>query len=152
MADDPVGAAAIVAMEVQLDTLRDEERTYRASQREQLAEAAAARAVADQSESIISQRSASLTQLIGLTSQYNTLVDAVGAAQDDHDFLRAKAAEARLKESQSREIGALQVVEPAFLPGAPANPPVARLILLAAVVSLLLGVVVVLLLEVARPG
>ena len=73
-------------------------------------------------------------------------------ARLNDEFLRAKAVEARLKETQSRDVGALQVVEPAFLPSAPANPPVLRLILLAGLVSLLLAVVVVLLLELARPG
>ena len=50
-------------------------------------------------EALISQRSADLTQLIGLSSEYNGLVGAVVNAQGDQEFLRAKAVEARLKES-----------------------------------------------------
>lgn len=127
--------------------LRGLVRDYQQAEREQRAASAALRAAMAGEEAIISQRSADLTQLLSLSNQYNGLVNAVAAAQADHDFLRAKAAEARLKESQSREVGALQVVEPAFLPSAPANPPVLRLILLAGLVGLLLGAVVVLLLE-----
>lgn len=131
--------------------LRGRAENYRSVEREQLAAAAALRAAIAEDEAIISQRSADLTRLIGLSSEYNGLAGAVANAQGDQEFLRVKAVEARLKENQTRAVGALQVVEPAFLPGAPANPPVLRLILLAGLVSLLLGVVVVLLLELARP-
>lgn len=149
---DAVALAEIDRLQETVAGLRSEINGYRSAEREQLAAAAALRAVIAEDEALISQRSADLTQLIGLSSEYNGLVGAVANAQGDQEFLRAKAVEARLKESQSRDVGALQVVEPAFLPSAPANPPVLRLILLAGLVSLLLAVVVVLLLELARPG
>ena len=147
---DAVALAEIERLQGSVAGLRSEISGYRSAEREQVATAAALRAAIDEDEALISQRSADLTQLIGLSSEYNGLVGAVANAQGDQEFLRAKAVEARLKESQSREVGALQVVEPAFLPSAPANPPVLRLILLAGLVALLLGVVVVLLLELAR--
>ena len=149
---DAVGLAEIDRLQETVAGLRSQIGDYRSAEREQQAAAAALRAVVAENESLISQHSADLTQLIGLSSEYNALVNAVGNAQGDQEFLRAKAVEARLKEAQSRDVGALQVVEPAFLPSAPANPPVLRLILLAGLVSLLLAVVVVLLLELARPG
>lgn len=149
---DAVGLAEIDRLQETVTGLRSQISGYRSAERERLAAAAALRAVIAEDEALISQRSADLTQLIGLSSEYNGLVGAVANAQGDQEFLRAKAVEARLKEAQSRDVGALQVVEPAFLPSAPANPPVLRLILLAGLVSLLLAVVVVLLLELARPG
>ena len=149
---DAVGLAEIDRLQETVAGLRSQIGDYRSAEREQQAAAAALRAVVAENESLISQHSADLTQLIGLSSEYNGLVGAVANAQGDQEFLRAKAVEARLKEAQSRDVGALQVVEPAFLPSAPANPPVLRLILLAGLVSLLLAVVVVLLLELARPG
>ena len=149
---DAIGLAEIDRLQETVAGLRSQIGDYRSAEREQQAAAAALRAVVAENESLISQHSADLTQLIGLSSEYNALVNAVGNAQGDQEFLRAKAVEARLKEAQSRDVGALQVVEPAFLPSAPANPPVLRLILLAGLVSLLLAVVVVLLLELARPG
>lgn len=149
---DAAGLATVNDLQESVAHLRGQVRQYQQAEREQRAEAAALRATVAEDEAIISQRGADLTQLLSLGSEYSGLAAALNAAQDDHDFLRAKAAEARLKESQSREVGALQVVEPAFLPSAPANPPVLRLILLAGLVSLLLGVIVVLLLELVRPG
>ena len=149
---DAAGLARIDQMQQTVKNLGSEIYGFRSSEQEQMAAAAALRAVIAENESIISQRSADLTRLIGLSSEYNRLVDAVASAQGDQEFLRAKAVEARLKESQSREVGALQVVEPAFLPSAPANPPVLRLILLAGLIALLLAVVVVLLLELVRPS
>ncbi|MCB0250490.1 MAG: hypothetical protein KDI07_18090 [Anaerolineae bacterium] len=149
---DAIGLAEIDRLQETVAGLRSQIGDYRSAEREQQAAAAALRAVVAENESLISQHSADLTQLIGLSSEYNGLVGAVANAQGDQEFLRAKAVEARLKEAQSRDVGALQVVEPAFLPSAPANPPVLRLILLAGLVSLLLAVVVVLLLELARPG
>ncbi|HRX01693.1 MAG TPA: Wzz/FepE/Etk N-terminal domain-containing protein [Anaerolineae bacterium] len=149
---DAIGLAEIDRLQETVAGLRSQIGDYRSAEREQQAAAAALRAVVAENESLISQHSADLTQLIGLSSEYNALVNVVGNAQGDQEFLRAKAVEARLKEAQSRDVGALQVVEPAFLPSAPANPPVLRLILLAGLVSLLLAVVVVLLLELARPG
>ena len=149
---DAIGLAEIDRLQETVAGLRSQIGDYRSAEREQQAAAAALRAVVAENESLISQHSADLTQLIGLSSEYNALVNAVGNAQGDQEFLRAKAVEARLKEAQSRDVGALQVVEPAFLPSAPANPPVLRLILLAGLVSLLLAVVVVLMLELARPG
>ena len=75
----------------------------------------AAAAIAE-NEALSSRRAADLAQLISLSSQYNTLQETLKNAQDDHELFRAKTAEARLKQDQISEVGAMQVVEPAFLP------------------------------------
>lgn len=133
-------------------TLEEEVRSSRSVQQAQIAEAAAARAALAEHQEQINERNADLAQLISLSSQYNDLLGAVETAQADFDFLRGKAAEARLKQNQVANVGTLQVVEPAFLPTEPATAPVVRLTLLALLVSLLVGLVLVLLLELASPA
>ena len=98
-----------------------------------------------------SRRATDLAQLISLSGQYNTLQETLKNAQDDHELLRAKTAEARLKQDQISEVGAMQVVEPAFLPGASAGSAVLRLTLVAALAAFLLSLVLVLVLELIRP-
>ncbi len=102
---DAIGLAEIDRLQEMVAGLRTEINGYRSAEREQLATAAALRAVIAEDEALISQRSADLTQLIGLSSEYNGLVSAVANAQGDREFLRAKAVEARLKESQKSRRG-----------------------------------------------
>ena len=123
----------------------------RGAARAQEIAAAGQRAVAVQQESLLNQRAGDLAQLIGLSSDYNALQAALDAALADYDFLRSKAAEARLKEAQAISVGSLQVVDPAFLPGEPGGPSALRLTLLVAVVSLLYGLVAAMLLEFVSP-
>ncbi|MEA3336209.1 MAG: hypothetical protein U9R25_09895 [Chloroflexota bacterium] len=141
----------IDALKEQTVFLQNQARGHQATAQTQLANAAAQRAVATQQDSLISQRTADLSQLISLSSDYQDLVSDVVNSEANYDFLRAKAAEARLKERQISEVGSLQVVEPAFLPGAPASSTTLRLVLLATLVSLLFGLVLVLLLEFMNP-
>lgn len=123
----------------------------RSTARAQQIAAAGQRTVATQNESLLNQRAGDLAQLIGLSSDYNALQAALDAALADYDFLRSKAAEARLKEAQAISVGSLQVVDPAFLPGEPGGSSALRLVLLVAVVSLLAGLVLAMLLEFVSP-
>ena len=126
-------------------------REQRAAARTQQAAAAGQRAVAAQNEILLNQRAGDLAQLIGLSSDYNILQAELNSALADYDFLRSKAAEARLKESQAINIGSLQIVDPAFLPGEPGGSSVLRLALLVVVVTLLFGLVLAMLLEFISP-
>ena len=141
----------IDAIEAQVTALQDEVRSNRSAQRAQLAAVAALRAAIAENEALSSRRATDLAQLISLSGQYNTLQETLKNAQDDHELLRAKTAEARLKQNQISEVGAMQVVEPAFLPGASAGSAVLRLTLVAALAALLLSLVLVLVLELIRP-
>jgi uncharacterized protein involved in exopolysaccharide biosynthesis len=126
-------------------------RDQRNAARAQQAIAAGQRTVAAQNESLLNQRTGDLAQLISLSSDYNTLKAEVDSALADFDFLRSKAAEARLKEAQAITVGSLQIVDPAFLPSEPGGSSVLRITLLVAVVSLLFGLVVAMVLEFVSP-
>jgi uncharacterized protein involved in exopolysaccharide biosynthesis len=126
-------------------------REQRSTARAQQATAAGQRTVAAQNESLLNQRAGDLAQLIGLSSDYNILLAELDSALADYDFLRSKAAEARLKEAQAISVGSLQIVDPAFLPGSPGGSSALRLALLMVVVSLLVGLVVAMLLEFVSP-
>ena len=65
---------------------------------------------------MLARRESELATLLGLGAEHDALVVALGRAQGDYDFLRAKMREAELKEAQSLELGYLQVVEPARTP------------------------------------
>ena len=147
----PVSEAEIAVLQDQIDRLQAQAQERRGTAQSEQANAAAQRAAVAAQETLISQRSADLTQLISLSSEYSALVTDVQTAQADFEFLRAKAAEARLKERQATDVGSLQVVETAALPTTPAPSPVLRLTLLAALVSLLLGLMLALLLEFVSP-
>lgn len=140
-------ATDVAVLQARMESLSDELLRYRSTARGHLADAAAQQAAASEQDLLISQRTTDLTQLLSLSGRYNELLAAVQAAEADFEFLRAKAAEARLKEQQVSSVGPLQIVEPAVLPASAAASPILRLVLLAALISLLLGLVLVLLLE-----
>lgn len=127
--------------------LRQENEAARAQQ----IAAAGQQAVVAQNDVLLNQRASDLAQWIGLSSDYNALQADVDSALADYDFLRSKAAEARLKEAQAINIGSLQIVDPAFLPGEPGASTALRVTLLVALVSLLFGLVLALLLEFVNP-
>ena len=131
----PAQQQEIDAIEAQVTALQDEVRSNRSAQRAQLAAVTALRAAIAENESLSSRRATDLAQLISLSGQYNTLQETLKNAQDDHELLRAKTAEARLKQNQISEVGAMQVVEPAFLPGVSAGSAVLRLTLVAALAA-----------------
>ncbi len=150
-APTPEQQARIDAQVVLVADLGQAASDQRSAARAQEASAAGQRTVAGQNESLLNQRTGDLAQLIGLSSDYNSLLAEVDAALADYDFLRGKAAEARLKEAQALSVGSLQVVDPAFLPSEPGGSSALRLTLLVAVVSLLFGLVVAMLLEFVSP-
>jgi uncharacterized protein involved in exopolysaccharide biosynthesis len=150
-APTPEQQARIDAQAVLVADLGQAASDQRSAARAQEASAAGQRTVAGQNESLLNQRTGDLAQLIGLSSDYNSLLAEVDAALADYDFLRGKAAEARLKEAQALSVGSLQVVDPAFLPSEPGGSSALRLTLLVAVVSLLFGLVVAMLLEFVSP-
>lgn len=147
-ADQQASRDAQAALVARLSQAAAEQRS---TARAQQIAAAGQRTVATQNESLLNQRAGDLAQLIGLSSDYNALQAALDAALADYDFLRSKAAEARLKEAQAISVGSLQVVDPAFLPGEPGGSSALRLVLLVAVVSLLAGLVLAMLLEFVSP-
>ena len=141
----------IDAIDAQVTALQDEVRANRGAQRAQIAAVAALRAAIAENEALTSRRATDLAQLISLSAQYTTLQDTLKNAQNDYELLRAKTAEARLKQDQISEVGAMQVVEPAFLPSASAGSVVLRLTLVAALAALLLSLMLVLVIELIRP-
>ena len=147
----PDQQARIDAQAILVAELGQTAREHRSAARAQEALAAGQGTVAAQNESLLNQRTGDLAQLIGLSSDYNTLQAEVDSALADYDFLRSKAAEARLKEAQAITVGSLQIVDPAFLPSEPGGSSVLRVTLLVAVVSLLFGLVVAMLLEFINP-
>lgn len=138
-------AAQVAALRVRLGEQSE-------AARAQTVQAAGQRALAEATARLLNQRGGDLAQLIGLSSEYNRLQSEVARAQANYDFLSDKEAEARLKQAQAVNVGLLQIVDPAFLPTEPGGSSAARVALLAALVSLLAAVTLVLIGEfVARP-
>lgn len=145
-------AAQRAAWQAEITAQEAAAEAYRKSALDAAATAAGQRAALSAQDALISQRAGELAQLIGLSQEYDARTAALANARADYEFLRAKLVEARLKERQINEVGYLQVVEPAFLPSSPSPARTLRLVLLAALVSLLLGVVLVLWLEAVQPA
>lgn len=147
----PQQQARIDAQDALVAELGQTAREQRGAARAQQAAAVGQRTVATQNEALLNQRAGDLAQLISLSSDYNILLAELDSALADYDFLRSKAAEARLKEAQATNVGSLQIVDPAFLPGEPGGTSALRIALLVALVSLLLGLVAAMLLEFVSP-
>ena len=137
--------AQVAALRVRLGEQND-------AARAQTVEATGQRALAEATARLMNQRGGDLAQLIGLSSEYNRLQAEVARAQADYDFLSDKAAEARLKQAQAVNVGLLQIVDPAFLPTEPGGSSAVRVALLAALVSLLAAVTLVLVWEFVARG
>ena len=123
------------------------ERNYRSNAAAEMAQAAAQRAIANQYAQVLAQRESELAALIGLNAEYDVLVSNVREKQNDYDFLRAKMQEASLKEEQALSLGYIQVVEEAQTPQTPVTQQTVKIALVAAVVSLMAGVVLAFLIE-----
>jgi uncharacterized protein involved in exopolysaccharide biosynthesis len=98
-------------------------------------------------ERIILQREAELQNLIGLSSDYYTLVGRVDRARDTYNFMLDKRAEAQIKENQILELGSIQIITLARPPSRPAAPLSPKIVVLGAIVSLLAGILLAFLLE-----
>lgn len=97
--------------------------------------------------SLVSQHESNLTALITLGGQFQKLDDTVKEHQDTRDFLDGKVREARLKQSQSQNVGYLQVIgEPVTLGDRVATRTL-EIALVGGVLSILAGIVLVFLLE-----
>lgn len=98
-------------------------------------------------DNIILEREAELQNLIGLSSEYYTLVGRVNRARDTYNFMLDKKAEAEIKENQILELASVQIITPARPPNRPAAAMDVRIILLGTVSSLILGVLLAVFLE-----
>jgi uncharacterized protein involved in exopolysaccharide biosynthesis len=98
-------------------------------------------------DKLVLEREAELQNLIGLSSQYYTLVSRVDRARDTYNFMLNKKAEAQIKENQILELGSIQIITSARPPSRPAAAMNTKLLLLAAIASLIAGVLLAFLLE-----
>lgn len=101
----------------------------------------------DASAALLAERQGALAGLITLGGKYQALLDTVQEKLDSRDFLAGKVREARLKESQSRNIGYLQVVTPPSTPRTQLPTRTAQTALLGAVLSIVAGGILVFVLE-----
>ena len=106
-----------------------------------------ARAAVVRYDQVIAQRKADLQALLRLGDEYNSLDIAVRRADSNYSFLLTKENEARLRESQARSVGFIDILEPARYPDKQAASKLPRLLLLGGVISLLAGIVLAFLLE-----
>ncbi len=111
------------------------------------AELAGQRAQEAEYERAIARWETELTSLIGLSEEYQRLSNAVKQAQDNRDFLSAKAMEARLKQQQGLNVGYLKIVEPARRPDQPLPNRTLQIALVGGVLSLVAGVILAFLFE-----
>lgn len=98
-------------------------------------------------EEILLEREAELQNMIGLSAEYNELVDRVERVRNTHNFLLDRWGEARIKENQILQVGFIQVITPAHPPRNPVAAIGGKLIVLGAVTSLLASVLLTFLLE-----
>jgi uncharacterized protein involved in exopolysaccharide biosynthesis len=98
-------------------------------------------------DAIILDREAELQNLIGLSSEYYTLVGRVNRARDTYNFMLDKKAEAQIKENQILELASVQIITPARPPVRPVAAMDSKLIALGTVVSLIAGVLLAVFLE-----
>ncbi len=108
---------------------------------------ASQQAQVDATEPLLAERQTNLAGLITLAGRYQALLDTTQERQDSRDFLAGKVREARLKESQSRNIGYLQVVTPPSTPRSQLPTRTVQTALLGAVLSIVAGAVLVFVLE-----
>lgn len=115
--------------------------------RSDLARAGGDTAMAQALDEIILVHEAELQNLIGISSEYQELVDRVDQARTTYSFLLDRLAEARIKENQILELSSIQVITPARPPDKPVSAISDKVIILGAVVSFLVGVLLTFLLE-----
>ena len=106
------------------------------------------RAGAAEYDRILNERQQEHIYLLGLQEQYEELSSDVARAEGSYAFLIDKSNEAQLKLSQGKNIGYLQVTEPARLPNAEAPKRTVQLLIVGVLVSLLVALVLAFLLEV----
>ncbi len=136
------------ALLAEIDRLLAQAQAYQSSAEGYNAAALGFSAAAAEYERILNERQQQHIYLLGLQKQYEELTSDVARAGATHDFLIDKANEAQLKLSQGKNIGYLQVTEPARLPNAEAPKRTMQLLIVGVLVSLLIALVLAFLLEV----
>ena len=106
-----------------------------------------AQAAVDKYDVLIAGRRAELLQLIRLSEEYLSLNSQLQRAEGNYAFLVAKENEARLRESQARSVGFIEIVEPARYPDKRAASKLPRLVMIGSLISLLAGIVLAFVLE-----
>jgi uncharacterized protein involved in exopolysaccharide biosynthesis len=109
--------------------------------------ATAARAALTKYDQLIAQKKSELQNLIRLGDVYSSLGTATSRAEGSYDFLLGKENEARLRESQAKSVGFIEVLEPARYPDRQAASKLPRLVMIGAVVSFLAGIILAFLIE-----
>jgi uncharacterized protein involved in exopolysaccharide biosynthesis len=105
------------------------------------------RAAVERYDKLIAEKRAELLALIQLVDNYNSLDISVNRAQNNYEFLWNRENEARLRESQARSVGFIEIIEPARYPDTQAASKLPRLVLIGGLLSLLAGIVLAFLLE-----
>jgi uncharacterized protein involved in exopolysaccharide biosynthesis len=98
-------------------------------------------------DSMITERTADLRDLLELYSEYNELGRELARATSNNNFLWDRENEARLKQVQAERLGYIQITEPARKPDAPVPSRTLQLAAVGGVVSILVGFVLSFLLE-----
>jgi len=98
-------------------------------------------------ERIILEREAELQNLVGISAEYDELVDRVSRARTTHTFLLDTLAEAQIKESQILGLSSVQVITEARPPRNPVSVVGPRLIAMGAAASLIAGFLLAFFLE-----
>ncbi len=102
---------------------------------------------ADSAYALLAKHQTNLASLMTISGKQQKLTEVVQEKQDNRDFLSAKAREAQLKVSQSRNIGYLQVVGSPSTPRSQLSTRTLRTALLGGGLSLIAGVILVFVLE-----
>jgi len=138
-------ANKIGSLDTALDRQYDLIRTLKATR--DLAEAESNLSQVRTLDDIILEREAELQNLIGLSSEYYTLVGRVNRARDTYNFMLDKKAEAEIKENQILELASVQIITPARPPRRPVAAMQIRVVVLGTISSLILGVLLAVFLE-----
>jgi uncharacterized protein involved in exopolysaccharide biosynthesis len=139
--DNKIGGTLITAMANQYDLVRT------LSIQRDVARAEGDLVKAQAVDEIILEHEADLQNMIGLSVDYNKLVDRVERARANADFLLDRMTEAQIKENQILELSYIQIITPARPPRTPLSVIDSKLIVLGAVGSILAGTLLVFLLE-----
>jgi len=103
-------------------------------------------------QNLVDQRQGDLAQMINLSGQYETLQTRVNQLSDTNTLLLGKLTEAQLKENEARNLDSVQVFGQARVPDQP-NPRFSiPIMVLAAAVAMVLGVMLAFLWEYLFPS
>lgn len=128
-------------------SVREQANKYSSLALEHEMEASAQATAAEEYQKLVTKRQNEMRALLDLNAQYNALRRRVDQASGNYSFLVSKFNEARLKVSQAQNLGFIQIVDPASKPSAPAQSKLAKVALVAGVVSILAGVILAFALE-----